>query len=135
MSEPVWLTREDIAELNEEIIAEKGEPFLIRDETLLGGAVCRAPDHWYYGQERDIFTLACVLCFGIAENHPFEQGNKRTGWAAAGMFLILNGYAIEIEDDVKLAEDMIAVIGHDQPMEWFVETHRAFVRPVETESA
>lgn len=135
MKEPEWLTSEDIAKLNEAIVAERDEPFLIRDEALLGGATCRAPDHWYYGGEADIFTLACVLCFGIAENHPFEQGNKRTGWAAAGLFLAINGYVIEIVDDESLAEDMISVIEHKQALQWFTERYRALVRPLETESA
>ena len=53
---------------------------------------------------------ASALLFGIARNHPFEQGNKRTGFTAALVFLQLNGYEVTLEDDESLADIIVDVI-------------------------
>jgi death-on-curing protein len=82
VNEPVWLSAELVASQNRALVEDNGEPFAMRDWGLLESAVARPRSHWAYSGEEDVFHLACVLCFGIAANHPFEQGNKRTGWAA-----------------------------------------------------
>jgi death-on-curing protein len=74
------------------------------------GACQRPNNHWHYDGIEDIVSLSVVLLFGIAKNHPFIQGNKRTGFAAMVMFLQDNGYELSVSDDVRLADDIIKVI-------------------------
>lgn len=61
--------------------------------------------HWHYG-EAEIVPLAVALLLGIAKNHPFVQGNKRTALAAADAFLHLNGYELAVPDEA-LADPII----------------------------
>jgi death on curing protein len=76
-------------------------------------------------------TLAVALMLGIARNHPFEQGNKRTGFIAAGMFLKMNGYRIlPKRDSNKLGAIMEAVIEDRMSEEDFVEMIRLNVAPI-----
>lgn len=81
----------------------------IRDTTLLESALARPQNKYVYG-ENDLYVLAAAYAFGIARNHPFIDGNKRTGLHAALLFVKLNGGkppppSIEmVERMVQLAE-------------------------------
>jgi death on curing protein len=79
-------------------VAKTKEPFYIRELGALEGAWARPINYWSHG-ERDISILAAVLMLGIAQSHPFLQGNKRTGFTAAGLFLQSNGYDITCPPD------------------------------------
>jgi death on curing protein len=81
--EPRWLSVEEIIEANRAEVAETSEPFYLRDRGLLESACERPRSLWYYAQEDDVVRLAVSLLSGIASNHAFEQGNKRTAltWA------------------------------------------------------
>lgn len=68
----------------------------IRDEGMLESALARPIQKEAYG-EPDICELAAAYLFGIAKNHPFVDGNKRTAFAAADLFLVLNGLSLEVE--------------------------------------
>ncbi len=68
----------------------------LRDEGMLESALARPLQKYHYGEE-DLFVLAAAYLFGIAKNHPFVDGNKRTAFVAADLFLYLNGYSIEAE--------------------------------------
>jgi death-on-curing protein len=70
------------------------------------------------------------MLFGIARNHAFEQGNKRTAFEAALIFLANNGYELRMPDSVELAETIVAVIEHKQTEMQF----EAFIRPYVTPS-
>ncbi|PYE85305.1 type II toxin-antitoxin system death-on-curing family toxin [Phyllobacterium leguminum] len=76
----------------------------IRDEGMLQSALARPLQKQAYG-EADLCTLAAAYLFGIAKNHPFVDGNKRTGFAAADLFLYFNGYSLEAEQ-----EDVIQLV-------------------------
>jgi len=76
-------------------------------------------------------ALATVLLFGIARNHPFQQGNKRTGLTAAEVFLSLNGYELTAPDSDLLAEAILDVIEGKASEDEFVGVMRLYVRPVE----
>ena len=65
----------------------------IRDEGLLDSALARPRQLLAYG-DPDIFELATAYAFGIVRNHPFVDGNKRTGFMAAYVFLRLHGYRL-----------------------------------------
>ncbi|MGE0501499.1 MAG: type II toxin-antitoxin system death-on-curing family toxin [Rhizobiaceae bacterium] len=70
----------------------------IRDEGMLESALARPLQKAAYG-EPDFCDLAAAYLFGIVKNHPFVDGNKRTGLAAADLFLYLNGLSLEAEGD------------------------------------
>ena len=94
MSDPVWLDRAVIVAVHGEQLAEHGGSAGIRDAGLLGSALARAANQLAYGQP-DIPALAAAYGFGIARNHPFIDGNKRTAFAALFLFLALNGLEFE----------------------------------------
>lgn len=75
-------------------------------------------------------VLATALLFGITRNHPFQQGNKRTGLTAAEVFLSLNGYTFDAPDSDMLADAILAVITGEASEEEFVEIMRLYVHPL-----
>lgn len=91
--EPKWLTPEMIRAMHAQSLAGFGGAGGLRDEALLESAIAKPRNLWSYGGEASIFDLAAAYCFGIIRNHPFVDGNKRTGLLAANAFLHLNGYA------------------------------------------
>ncbi len=93
MNEPVWITKEIALALHRRQLAEHGGGDGIRDESLLESALTR-PQHLYaYGSPPpDICALAGAYAFGIAKNHPFVDGNKRTAYVMMRLFLIRNGH-------------------------------------------
>jgi len=129
-SEPRWLAPAEIEQLNALIVAETGEPHGVRDHGLLESA-CHKPYHRYaYEGTDDVVALAVDLMFGIAQNHPFQQGNKRTGFEAALVFLEANGYDFVAEDRVELAEMMVDVITGALPVAAFEAHIRPYVTPL-----
>jgi death-on-curing protein len=90
----VWLSRQLILAIHDEQLAEHGGATGIRDEGLLESALARPLNRAGYG-EPDAAELAAVYAIGVARNHPFVDGNKRTAFAALFMFLALNGLVFE----------------------------------------
>lgn len=90
MSEIVWVPREVAEPVHDRQLAEHGGGTGIRDAGLLESALERPRNLLHYGQP-DTAALAAAYAFGIARNHPFVDGNKRTAWVAARLFLRLNG--------------------------------------------
>ena len=112
MIEPVWLSAETVIYINEEVVRETGEPFFLRDRGLLESAVAKPINRFHYDGVEDLVSLATTLLFGIARNHPFEDGNKRTGFLAAVVFLETNGYTVEPDASLALAASIIyALLG------------------------
>lgn len=70
----------------------------VRDEGMLESALNRPLQKAAYG-EPDLCELAAAYLFGIAKNHPFVDGNKRTALAAADLFLVFNGLELQAEDE------------------------------------
>ena len=89
-NEPRWLPIEAVIEHNRIELAETGETHFVRDIGLLESALARPRNALVYGEE-DIVVLAVTLLAGIARAHAFEQGNKRTAFAAMRLFLGANG--------------------------------------------
>ena len=69
----------------------------LRDENALESALARAENKAHYGAP-SVADLAAAYIFGIARNHAFVDGNKRTAIVAAGAFLIINGYRLTADD-------------------------------------
>lgn len=90
MKQPEWILRETVLALHEQLLAEFGGAAGIRDEGLLDSALGRPENLFAYGHPR-LSDLASAYAFGLIKNHPFADGNKRTGFAVAALFLQLNG--------------------------------------------
>jgi death-on-curing protein len=91
-----WLTREAIEIIHSEQLAEHGGLAGIKDENALESALARPLNKAAYGED-DISALAAAYLYGFVKNHPFSDGNKRTGYLAAFTFLYLNGRLIVAE--------------------------------------
>ena len=94
MKQPVWVLRETVFVLHEQLLAEFGGSTGIRDGGLLESALARPENLFAYGKPT-IFDLAASYGFGLVKNHPFLDGNKRIGFAVAVLFLEINGWRFQ----------------------------------------
>lgn len=90
MTEPEWLTTEDAILFHGELIRSFGGSTGLRDATLLDSAMQRPRQAFGYGAT-DLCELAASYAHALARNHPFVDGNKRTGFVVARIFLGLHG--------------------------------------------
>ena len=115
MSAWVWLDPAVIYAIHNAQLAEHGGPAGVRDRGLLDSALARAQNLAAYG-EPDAADLAAAYGFGIARNHPFVDGNKRTAFVAVELFLALNGRVLEAADvDCVLTMLALAAGEIDEP--------------------
>jgi death on curing protein len=97
-----WVEEDAVLAIHDEQIAEHGGLGGIRDKALLFSALAR-PQHPANYENPDIAALAASYAVGIARNHPFLDGNKRTAFVvAAGVFLPLNGYQLKASNTDKV---------------------------------
>ena len=97
-----WLRQDVVVAMHSELIAEHGGRPGIRDAGLLSSALARPQNQAAYGDSA-VFDLAAAYAFGIISNHPFVDGNKRTGFLAAYIFLYLNGWELMATEDETVA--------------------------------
>lgn len=102
-----FLIRRAVEAMHAEQLRRHGGAYGIRDENALESALARAENKAAYG-DPTIHELAAAYVFGIARNHAFVDGNKRTAIVTAGAFLIINGYALTA-DNGTLYEFVIGV--------------------------
>jgi death-on-curing protein len=107
---PVWLDQRALVLLHAESLAEHGGLWGLRDEAALESALARPRNVYAYEHGTDVARLAAAYGFGLVRGHPFNDGNKRAGFLAIGLFLELNGFELEIEelDAVKSVLDLAA---------------------------
>ena len=98
MTEPEWLSKALILAIHDEQLAEHGGGTGVRDDGLLESALMRPQNRLAYDAAADLATLAAAYAFGLARNHPFVDGNKRTAFVAAELFLDLNGISLAAND-------------------------------------
>jgi death on curing protein len=98
MSEPVWVEDELVLAIHDRQLVEHGGAEGLRDETLLHSALGRPVNPFAYAST-DIIDLAARCTFGIVKNHPFVDGNKRTGFVVGVLFLELNGYRFTASEE------------------------------------
>lgn len=110
MKEPVFLSLEDVLEIHRDQIQLYGGSHGVRDVGLLQSAVCM-PLARFGGDflHKDLFEMAAAYLFHLTMNHPFVDGNKRVGVAAALVFLDLNGIEI-IADEAKFEKVILGMI-------------------------
>lgn len=99
---PVFLTREVIDNIHADSLALFGGSAGIRDDGLIESALGSAQNAWFYGQG-DLFEVAAAYAFHLAQAQAFLDGNKRTGIAAALVFLEYNGVPSRIDDGTLYA--------------------------------
>ena len=125
MSEWVWLNRAVIIAIHEVQLAEHGGGTGVRDAGLLDWALGKPQQLNNYGEPPpDAAALAASYGYGISRNHPFIDGNKRTGYVAAELFLRLNGWRLNA-DDASCVVTMLAVAAGDITEEAFAAWLRA----------
>jgi death on curing protein len=93
----VWLDGAVMRAVHEEQLAEHGGGSGLRDAGLLESALARPLQIAAYGTP-DLANLAAAYGYGLAKNHPFVDGNKRTAFVAIELFLVLNGSALQASD-------------------------------------
>jgi death-on-curing protein len=91
MKEPQWVLKETVLGLHEQSLSEHGGASGIRDEGLLDSALGKPANLYAYGNPNH-FDLAASYAYGLVKNHPFLDGNKRTAFVTAILFLHLNGW-------------------------------------------
>jgi death-on-curing protein len=101
--EPIWLDARDAGAVHDRQLAEHGGGVGLRDAGLLDSALTRPVNRWNYGED-DFAALAAAYAFGVARNHPFVDGNKRTAWVLARLFLAINGQkiAFSAQDAIRM---------------------------------
>ena len=120
-AEPIWLDSKVAFAVHDRQLAEHGGAAGIRDAGALESALERARNRWAYGED-DKCALAAALAFGVARNHPFADGNKRTAWVMARLFLGLNGVTLAFEelDAIMIVLALAAgELSEDELAEWF----------------
>jgi len=102
VKEPRWISREVVLAIHEQSLAQYGGSAGIRDEGLLDSALGR-PQNLFAYEQPIIFAMAAAYASGIIRNHPFIDGNKRTGFVVCAVFLERNGYElVASEEDATL---------------------------------
>jgi death-on-curing protein len=115
-----WVARRTILAVHAAQIAEHGGIAGIRDEGLLDSALARPEHKAHYGED-DPAALAAAYAYGIARNHPFLDGNKRTALVALELFLMKNGYRLTASDEdavVTFLRLAAGEIGEDELAAW-----------------
>jgi death-on-curing protein len=125
-NEPIWLPVEIVVEHNRLELADTGEHHFVRDLGLLESALARPQNAFAYGEE-DIVVLAVALMAGVARAHAFEQGNKRTAFAALRLFLRANGHDTAFNDTVSWADEMVKLLERQSSEDDFVALLHPFV--------
>lgn len=121
--EPVWIDPQVVLALHDRQLAEHGGGVGMRDAGALDSALTRSRNRWEYGED-DRAALAAGYAFGIARNHPFVDGNKRTAWVAARLFLRLNGEALTYAPDEAIRIVLALAAGdlsESELADWFRE--------------
>ena len=101
MDEPVWLIPEVLLALHRAHLAEHGGAEGLRDAGLFESALARPQNRWSYASDVSPFQLAAAYGYGLAKNHAFVDGNKRTALVSMLLFLELNGYKLAASQEQR----------------------------------
>ena len=124
MKEPTWVLDEIVQAAHSLLLTEHGGNTGIRDTALLESALSRPKQKFNYDPNSTIFELAAAYSFGIAKNHPFVDGNKRTAFTISVLFLELNSYRLVAPEPLAEVafEDLAAGnLSEESLANWFKE--------------
>lgn len=123
----LWLNKELVLALHDRQLAEHGGSTGVRDDGLLESALARPQQlHAYGDPPPDLADLAATLAYGLARNHPFVDGNKRTAAVACETFIELNGGKL-VAEDLDLFPIFLAVAEGQLKVEEFSAWLRAHI--------
>ena len=107
---PLWIEERDVLAVHDRLLALHGGAKGLRDVGLLQSALARPRQHHAYTQSPDAVEMSALYTAGIIRNHPFVDGNKRTGFVVGVLFLELNGYKLRAseEDATQAVLDLAA---------------------------
>ena len=125
----IWVAIEVAEAAHLEQLAEHGGGEGVRDARLLESAMARPQNLVAYGNP-DAAELASAYAFGIARNHPFVDGNKRTAAVVSETFLMLNGYALEVSD-AELVVAFLALAAGELSEEEMADWFRGHIAPTQ----
>ena len=91
-TEPIWVEEREVLTLHDRLLAFHGGASGVRDEGMLQSALARGKQLAAYGGTVDMIDMATAYTAGIVKNHPFVDGDKRTGFIAGDLVLELNGF-------------------------------------------
>jgi death on curing protein len=128
VSDFVLLLPEVILAIHEEQLATHGGGAGLRDRGLLDSALARPQNRLAYDPGADCAALAADYAYGIARNHPFIDGNKRTAFVAMELCLALNGYSLDATDEDALLAMLALAAGETDENEF-----ASWIRPHWTE--
>jgi len=118
-----WISPDTVLAIHDEQLIEHGGGSGLRDAALLESALARPQQIAAYDNP-DAFTLAAAYAFGIARNHPFIDGNKRTAWVVARVFLLLHGWDRNATDEACYLA-MLGLAAGERTQESFAQWLRA----------
>ncbi len=125
--ETLYLTLADVIAMHEEIVERTGRGYApLRDEGLLESALMRPRMASHYDQA-DVIRQAALLAIGISQAQSFVDGNKRTAFAAAEVFLDMNGSEYT-DDPIALAQQLEAVAGRGDDLAAATDRFEAWLR-------
>lgn len=127
MNEPIWVIEAVVESVHSILLSAHGGGMGVRDRGLLQSALSRVKQEFTYHPETSIVNLAAAYSFGIAKNHPFVDGNKRTAFTVGALFLELNGFTLDASEvDAAIQFNRLASgeISEEDLARWF-ETHCA----------
>ena len=122
--EPRWLVPAVVQAIHADQVKQHGGALGLRDQGLLDSALQRAPNHWHCQPSIDLPYLAALYGVGLAQNHPFVDGDKRTAFQAMYVFLGLNGLrlsACEVDVVAVMREVASGVLKEDDVASWIRE--------------
>ncbi len=96
--EPIWVSRAAAEAIHADQISQHGGAHGLRDESLLESALARPRMQWHYDEAADVADLAAAYCVGLAKNHAFVDGNKRTAFQIMFAFLYANGLELDASE-------------------------------------
>jgi death on curing protein len=124
-----WIRESSVLAIHEEQIAEHGGLGGVRDLPLLQSALARPQNLAAYGSP-DVADLAASYAVGVARNHAFLDGNKRTAWVVAETFLLKNGYELIARDEDGVTSMLTVADGTMQEQEFAIWL-RTYIRPLD----
>lgn len=117
----MWIGRDEALAIHDRQLAEHGGGVGVRDEGAFESALARPINKCSYGED-DMASLAAAYAFGVARNHAFVDGNKRTAWVLARLFLALNRVKLRFTA-TEAIEAMLALaagdLTEDEMADWF----------------
>jgi death-on-curing protein len=132
VNEPIWIRDDIVLAIHRRQLVEHGGGAGTRDARLLASALSRPKNLFAYAESPpDLAALAAAYAFGIAKNHPFVDGNKRTAYVVCRTFLIANGQDLDASQEEKYVTFFRLAAGRisEEELAGWIRTHLRSLNP------